>query len=86
MVVKWFQKLLDRRAFILLRMQEEAITHMHNVETRHFTCVLASSENPHGLAMKRGAKPVCGTPIVCTVHSLSPILIKFGRGAMNMYM
>lgn len=36
--------------------------------------------------MKQGAKPVCGTLIVCTLHSLSPILIKFGRGAMNMYM
>lgn len=62
------------------------MTYIHNVETRHFTCVLASSENPHGLAMKQGAKPVCGMLIVCTVHSLSPILIKFGRGIMNMYM
>lgn len=35
--------------------------------------------------MKGGARPVCVTLIVCSVHRLSPILIKFGRRTMNMY-
>lgn len=35
--------------------------------------------------MKWGAKSVCTLLIVSSVHRSPPTLIKFGRGAMNMY-